>query len=69
MPSMSKAKKSAGKILGIIEEKSQVDPREPGHQSDDQITQGAITLEKVSFRYPSRRRKVLDNFSLTIKEN
>ena len=69
MPSMSKAKKSASKIFGIIEEKSEVDPREPGRQSDAQITQGAITLENVGFKYPSRRKRVLHNFSLTIKGN
>ena len=67
MPSMSKAKASARKIFGIIEEKSQIDPRDSSKQSDDTIKQGSITFQKVNFRYPSRNKKVLSNFNLTIR--
>ena len=66
---MSRAKRSANKIFAIIEEQSQIDPRDSGSNDDRHITRGEITLENVSFRYPSRQRKVLDNFNLKIKEN
>lgn len=69
MPSMSKAKNSARKVFGIIEEKSQIDPRTTAGLSSDPITQGNISLENVCFKYPSRKSKVLDNFSLKIRGN
>lgn len=71
MPSISKAKNSARKVFGIIEEKSQIDPRAPTKLSEkeNKINKGTIILKNVSFKYPSRNKKILDNFSLTIKGN
>jgi len=71
MPSISKAKRAANKVFAIIEEKSQIDPRDEGKGTDKnaKITKGDIVFSDVIFKYPSRNKKVLDNFSLTIKGN
>ena len=67
MPSLSKAKDSARKIFGIIEEKSQIDSRTV--VGSNKLTKGAIEFQDVNFRYPSRRKKILDEFSLKINPN
>jgi ATP-binding cassette subfamily B (MDR/TAP) protein 1 len=71
MPSISKAKNSARKVFGIIEEKSQIDPRAITNLSDNEnkITSGTIVFKNVTFKYPSRNKKILDNLSLTIHGN
>ena len=70
MPSMSKAKKSAGKVFGIIEDKSLIDPRIiPFESQNKAITKGEIVMKNVNFRYPSRKKKILRNFNLKIRGN
>ena len=56
MPSISKAKDSACKIFGIIEEESQIDSRIT--KGNKRITTGSIEFKEVNFRYPSRRKKI-----------
>ena len=38
-------------------------------EKDNKITKGTIILKNVNFKYPSRNKKILDNFSLTIRGN
>ena len=66
MPSISRARQSAKTVFGIIEEPSQIDPKQPGVAS--QVT-GCIEFRNLYFRYPSRRRYVLRNFNLRIEPN
>ena len=68
---MSRAEKSARKVVGFIEEKSLIDSREKGtiQGKDAKFTKGDITLENVSFKYPSRSKKILRNFNLKINGN
>lgn len=63
-PSYSKAKLAANKIFEIIESKSPIDTRNP--KGEVVVKAGAITLEDVEFRYPSRKSRVLRGISLTI---
>ena len=66
MPSISRARQSAKTVFGIIEEPSQIDPKQPGVAS--QVT-GCIEFRNLYFRYPSRRRYVLRNFNLRTEPN
>jgi ABC-type multidrug transport system fused ATPase/permease subunit len=66
MPSISKAKQAAKTVFGIIEEKSQIDPKQLGV---NQSLTGSIEFKNLSFRYPSRERYVLRNFNLKIEPN
>jgi ABC-type multidrug transport system fused ATPase/permease subunit len=69
MPSISKAKKSAREVFGIIEEKSLIDVKSTCHMTSSTIKKGTIVFENVSFKYPSRNKFILKNFSLRIKGN
>jgi ABC-type multidrug transport system fused ATPase/permease subunit len=69
MPSISKAKKSAREVFGIIEEKSLIDVKSTFHMTSSTIKKGTIVFENVSFKYPSRNKFILKNFSLRIKGN
>jgi ATP-binding cassette subfamily B (MDR/TAP) protein 1 len=65
VPSATKAKESANKIFEIIDEPSTLDVRaEVGKLT--KFKEGAIELKNLSFKYPSRKIKVLNNFSLSI---
>ena len=66
MPSVQKAKQAARNIFGIIEEKSKIDPKQPGIEFE---SAGAIIFKNVVFRYPSRQKFVLRNFTLKIQPN
>ena len=66
MPSISKAKKSAKNVFSVIEDPSEIDPHQKGHNL---ITHGRIQFRDIYFRYPSRRRFVLRKFNLTIEPN
>lgn len=66
MPSISKAKASARKVFGIIEEPSKINPKQSGTES---INAGRIEFSNVSFRYPSRKNYVLKNFNLKVEPN
>lgn len=63
---MSKAKASAKKIFGIIEEQSEIDPKQPGASK---VGEGRIEFKNLYFRYPSRKQWVLRRFNLTIEPN
>jgi ABC-type iron transport system FetAB ATPase subunit len=65
VPSATKAKESAQKIFTIIDEPSSLDVREKEGKLT-QFKEGAIELKNLSFNYPSRKAKVLKNFSLSI---
>ncbi|CDW90801.1 abc transporter family protein [Stylonychia lemnae] len=71
LPSRSKSKQAANKIFKIIESQ-QIDNN---HDSSRQVAnykqkefvkQGEIEFKNLSFKYPSRDKKVLNNFSLKI---
>ena len=51
MPSMSKAKEAAKLIFGIIEEQSEIDPKQPGEKD---VPTGKVQFKNLYFRYPSR---------------
>ena len=64
VPSVQRAKDSAGNIFKIIDEKSTLDVRAQTGQK--QIAEGKIEFKNVNFRYPSRKALVLDNMNLVI---
>ena len=66
MPSVSRAKRAAKLIFGVIEEKSKIDPDQTGLEFS---LFGEIEFKNVMFRYPSRQKFVLRNFNLKIKPN
>ena len=66
MPNIAKARESAKKIFGIIEEPSKIDPKQTGVKT---VTEGKVEFKNLWFRYPSRRKAVLRNFNLTIEPN
>ncbi len=51
-PSIAKAKHAGAKIFDIIDEISKIDSRNP--EGETKISDGAIELKKVEFKYPSR---------------
>ncbi|CDW75507.1 abc transporter [Stylonychia lemnae] len=71
LPSVSKSKQSANKIFEIIEthkkvKKDQRYGQVMNYQQKQIIQQGEIEFRNLSFKYPSRDKKVLNNFSLKI---
>jgi len=66
LPNIAKARESAKKIFGIIEEPSKIDPKQTGVKT---VTEGKVEFKNLWFRYPSRRKAVLRNFNLTIEPN
>ena len=66
VPSVQKAKESAGNIFTIIDEKSTLDVREQRPGMKTKIEHGEIVFSDVSFNYPSRQASVLKNFSMNI---
>ena len=69
MPSLGRAKAAASKIFLIIKEKSEIDSRRKADGNGHTIQQGSIKLTSVGFKYPSRNKKVLQNFNLDIRGN
>jgi ATP-binding cassette subfamily B (MDR/TAP) protein 1 len=65
VPSATKAKESAQKIFTILDEPSTLDVREQKGKLT-KFKEGAIELKNLSFKYPSRKAKVLDHFNLSI---
>lgn len=53
-------------MFGIIEEPSEIDPKQSGTR---RAPSGAIEFRNLSFRYPSRKKYVLRNFNLKIEPN
>ena len=67
IPSITKAKSAAIPIFSIIDEKSTLDIREfTGEDKIKVVEHGQISFRKVTFKYPSRNLRVLDNFDLEI---
>jgi len=66
LPSMSKAKSAAKLIFGIIEEKPQIDPKQPGFSD---IKTGCIEFKNTYFKYPSRDGFILRGLNLKIEPN
>ena len=66
MPSISKAKQAARTVFGIIEEPSQINPKQKGVNPE---LSGRIEFKNLYFRYPSRAQYVLRNFNLKIEPN
>lgn len=66
MPSISKARHSAKTVFKIIEEPSQIDPKQKGLVTE---LQGAIEFRNLYFRYPIRQKYVLRKMNLTIRPN
>ena len=63
-PSVSKAKEAAGTIFSIIDEKSEIDTRDPN--GIKKISNGAIEFKNAEFKYPSRTTMVLNKLNLKI---
>lgn len=66
MPSVSKAKQSAQTVYSIIEELSEIDPRQPGKKSKPS---GLIEFKNLYFRYPSSKKYILRKLNLKIEPN
>ena len=66
IPSMAKAKQAAKLIFGVIEEPSEIDPKQPGVK---ELPTGQVEFQNLYFRYPSRQNYVLRNFNLKIEPN
>ena len=66
LPSLSKAKSAAKMVFGIIEEPSEIDPKQPGVEH---LHDGRIEFKNLYFRYPSRNQYVLRNFNLSVEPN
>eukprot|EP00347_Sterkiella_histriomuscorum_P018560 403345051 len=63
-PSVSKAQNAASKVFNIIEEESKIDTRST--EGERIISDGAIELKNVQFRYPSRAKNVLNQMNMKI---
>jgi ABC-type multidrug transport system fused ATPase/permease subunit len=61
---MGKARDAANKVFEIFEEKSTIDVRDK--KGFTKVEKGEIQLDKVDFRYPSKKEKVLNKINLTI---
>jgi ATP-binding cassette subfamily B (MDR/TAP) protein 1 len=64
IPSISKARTAANQIFEVIDEKSKIDVRE--EKGIMKIEKGAIEFNKVNFIYPSRTKRVLKEFNMSI---
>lgn len=69
MPSLGRAKAAARKIFTIITEPSEIDSRRKANANGHTIQHGSIKLASVGFKYPSRNKQVLHDFSLNIRGN
>ena len=66
VPSITKAKQAAVPIFSIIDEPSDLDIRKPRHRKHTVVENGLIEFKDVTFNYPTRAQKVMDNFNLEI---
>ena len=65
-PSLGKASAAVKSVFEVLDRSSEIDPALPGGEQPDD-PQGALELEGVSFRYPSRPGVlILDGISLSI---
>lgn len=65
VPSANQAKESAQKIFAIMDEESTLDVRDQKGKTIE-VQDGKIEMRNVTFKYPSREQKVLDNFRMII---
>ena len=65
VPSAAQAKESAKKIFSIIDEPSTLDVRDESGKLKA-FPEGAIEMRNLNFRYPSRTKKVLNHFNMSI---
>jgi ABC-type multidrug transport system fused ATPase/permease subunit len=63
-PSLGKAKDSASKVFGIIDEKSTIDVRSTKGVAE--VAAGEIEFCEVDFKYPTRDERVLRRLKLKI---
>jgi ATP-binding cassette subfamily B (MDR/TAP) protein 1 len=66
VPSVAKAAISASKVFQVIDDKSTLDAREGAKAKVQSVDKGAISFEKVDFKYPSRDNKILNGLNLKI---
>lgn len=66
IPSIQKAKAAAHDVFNIIDEVSTLDVRNTGEDTIHEIKEGRIDFKHITFNYPTRMAKVLDDCSLTI---
>lgn len=65
VPNATEARESASVIFSMIDEKSEIDIRE-NEGKVKKVSKGTIEFKNITFNYPSRKAKVLKNFSMTI---
>ena len=67
VPSIAKAKAAVVPIFSIIDEPSELDIRQSDKKREHTIVKkGLIEFRNVTFNYPTRATKVLNNFNLEI---
>ena len=68
VPSIKKAKASAIPVFSIIDEPSELDIRQcaSNGRTIKEVKRGHIEFKDVTFNYPSRAQKIMDNFNIDI---
>ncbi len=69
VPSVNKAKQSAGKIFEITDERSTLDVRSATDTQIKEVKEGKIEFKNVDFKYPSRTTKIFNEFNMEIPAN
>lgn len=69
VPSVNKAKQSAGKIFEITDERSTLDVRSATETQIKEVKEGKIEFKNVDFKYPSRTTKIFNEFNMEIPAN
>ena len=69
VPSVNKAKQSAGKIFEITDERSTLDVRSVTDTQIKEVKEGKIEFKNVDFKYPSRTTKIFNEFNMEIPAN
>lgn len=69
VPSVNKAKQSAGKIFEITDERSTLDVRSATDTQIKEVKEGKIEFKSVDFKYPSRTTKIFSEFNMEIPAN
>ena len=64
VPSIKRAKAAAIPVFSIIDETSTLDVRKPEHRKIESIKNGHIEFKNVTFNYPTRALRVMDDFCL-----
>jgi ABC-type multidrug transport system fused ATPase/permease subunit len=69
VPSVNKAKQSAGKIFEITDQRSTLDVRRTTANEIKEVKEGRIEFKDVDFKYPSRTTKIFNQFNMEIPAN